>query len=155
MAEHDYLNQLEGDWRGPSNLWMNPAEPPIPSEWTASVARVACGQFLAISYAWEFNGDRKEGVLTFGLNGDSEKAGASWLDSWHMANQIMVCDRKMREDGSVAMLGNYAAPPGPDWGWRIEIHPGGDADSFVLKMFNITPDGEEAPAVQTDFVRRK
>ena len=36
-------------------------------------------------------------------------------------------------------------PPRPDWGWRIEIHPA-VADGFQLRMYNITPDGEEALA---------
>jgi len=42
--------------------------------------------------------------------------------------------------------GSYAAPPGPDWGWRtvIEIP---DDDSFRMVMYNVSPEGKEELAV--------
>jgi hypothetical protein len=58
-----------------------------------------------------------------------------------------TCD----EQGTVRVLGSYAAPPGPDWGWRIEIEPA--AGSWTLRMFNITPDGQEVLAVEATLSR--
>jgi hypothetical protein len=45
---------------------------------------------------------------------------AAWTDSWHMDHKLMVC-RGDIDATSLRLLGTYAAPPGPDWGWRIVI----------------------------------
>jgi hypothetical protein len=50
------------------------------------------------------------------------------------------------------MLGSYAAPPGPDWGWRITIRSASPAE-FQIVMHNISPDGQEDLAVQIDYAR--
>ena len=56
-------------------------------------------------------------------------------------------------EGSVSIQGSYAAPPGPDWGWRILIEPR-QADSFWMVMYNISPEGREALAVEATYARR-
>ena len=50
------------------------------------------------------------------------------------------------------MRGSYAAPPGPDWGWRIAIRPG-DGSALAIVMHNVTPGGEEAVAVEATYKR--
>ena len=55
-------------------------------------------------------------------------------------------------EGLVSVHGTYGAGEGPDWGWRITVEADGP-DAFVMRMFNITPDGEEAPAVEATFTR--
>ena len=52
---------------------------------------------------------------------------------------------------TLAVKGTYAAPPGPDWGWRIEITP--DEGTLRVVMFNIWPEGKEALAVETVYTR--
>jgi hypothetical protein len=49
-------------------------------------------------------------------------------------------------------VGSYAAPPGPDWGWRIEI-AAEQCKALRLVMFNIWPDGKEELAVEAAYVR--
>jgi hypothetical protein len=48
-------------------------------------------------------------------------------------------------------MGYYSVPNNPDWGWRSEIIPG--EDSFRYAMFNVSPEGIEEIAVETDFAR--
>ena len=55
---------------------------------------------------------------------------------------------------------SYAAPTGPDWGWRTVIAPegagagaGAGADAFSIVMYNISPDGEETLAFRNDYAR--
>ena len=49
-------------------------------------------------------------------------------------------------DGPIAVRGSYAAPPGPDWGWRIGIAPGGDA--LRITHADIDAEGTEDRAVE-------
>ena len=52
-------------------------------------------------------------------------------------------------DGTIALRGSYAAPPGPDWGWRIEIA----TEPLRIKHTNIFPGGEEGPAAEGVYSR--
>ena len=53
-------------------------------------------------------------------------------------------------DGCMSALDSYPAPPGPDWGWRIVLDA--DAESGIrILMYNITPDGDEALAVEAQY----
>ena len=59
---------------------------------------------------------------------------------------------KTKPDGSAVVDGSYAAPPGPDWGWRITIQPL-ENEQFKLIMHNVTPDGAAMLAVEAVFSR--
>lgn len=59
--------------------------------------------------------------------------------------------RGPKERGVIDVRGSYAAPPGPDWGWRFIIAPA--QMSLGLVMYNITPAGQEALAVEASYVR--
>ena len=63
----------------------------------------------------------------------------------------MPCSGSAAE-AAVSVKGHYAAPPGPDWGWRITVQLE-SAEQFRLIMHNITPDGEEMVAVEAVFSR--
>jgi hypothetical protein len=50
--------------------------------------------------------------------------------------------------------GKYAAPPDPDWGWRIDVQPGGRTLRVV--MHNVWPEaqgGKEELAVEAVYTR--
>jgi len=74
-----------------------------------------------------------------------------WIDTWHMSDKVMACQGRPKERGVIDVRGSYAAPPGPDWGWRIIIAPA--QMSLGLVMYNITPAGQEALAVEASDVR--
>jgi hypothetical protein len=71
-----------------------------------------------------------------------------------MSGRLLMCSGGVDASGAVAVTGSYQAPPGPDWGWRIELSMPAP-DSLCMRMFNIEPDGSEELAVQADFVREK
>jgi hypothetical protein len=52
----------------------------------------------------------------------------------------------------LSVAGTYAAPPGPDWGWRITIEPQSPA-AFRLRMYNISPAGPSDLAVEAIYAR--
>jgi hypothetical protein len=46
--------------------------------------------------------------------------------------------------------GSYAAPPGPDWGWRITLAATATSE-IEISMFNIDPNGKEELAVRATY----
>lgn len=77
---------------------------------------------------------------------------AAWVDSWHMGHSRMELGGAADDPDKLSLRGAYAAPPGPDWGWRIDLIP--RDDGWRLVMYNITPDGVVEPAVEADYERR-
>lgn len=151
MAIYPALAALVGRWSGDNAVWLEPGADPLRSNASAEVSLEAEGQVLRMRYLWAEDGKPQSGILL--LVGDATLTAwvGSWTDSWHLAHQLM--DLRGTGDGnSVSVRGTYAAPPGPDWGWRLALEAG-DADRCTLRMYNITPDGEEALAVETRLSR--
>lgn len=146
------LEQLSGIWTGTNRLWMMPTDPALESPTTLTISTAAQDKFALWRYTWIYDGDPKEGLLLFSRRPQAGKVQAAWIDSWHMDTVMMVMEGTVDAGGRVSLLGHYAAPPGPDWGWRIELEaPSGT--SVRLLMFNITPDGEAYPAVEAVYGR--
>lgn len=148
----EVLARLAGKWTGTNRLWLHPQAPVRESATTMAVAPAAQGRFLAFAYTWADEGKPQDGLLLIGGEGD-EVTGA-WIDSWHMGTKLMLSRGAATTTGAVSIAGTYAAPPGPDWGWRTVIEPRG-ADTFRFAMYNITPGGEEALAVETIYTRAR
>lgn len=151
MSAHELKLALTGDWTGTKQLYLEP--PPAPalsSPLKLSVHAVAGGNFLQFNYDWTYEGEKQEGVLFFG--GDEENAAsAAWVDSFHMSSKIMSCIGSVTE-GAAELRGSYAAPPGPDWGWRITIRSV-SPNKLMIVMHNISPEAQEDLAVQIECTR--
>ncbi|MAU00465.1 MAG: hypothetical protein CL608_25260 [Anaerolineaceae bacterium] len=152
MAIPTSLADLTGRWQGANRLWLDPNEAARESVATAVCQQVAQGKFFELHYTWADEGQPQAGVLLLGQS--QEKLTAAWVDSWHMQDTMMHCTGKAQTDDAVSVIGYYAAPPDPDWGWRIALQPD-SANQFRLIMYNITPDGEEMLAVEAVFSREK
>ena len=78
---------------------------------------------------------------------------AAWVDTFHTSSTgIMLSEGPYAEGGaSISVLGAYAAPSGPAWGWRTSFEPTGHR--LLIRQLNITPAGEEGRAVETDYTR--
>lgn len=150
MSIHPNLTRLAGKWKGTNRLhmpWM-----PNPLHESASDALVTeriNGQCLEITYTWEYEGTQHNGLLILCGSPKSNAVNAVWTDSWHSANVLMMCEGTSDENGRVSIKGNYAVPDHPDWGWRTDIIPNGEAFDYI--MYNISPEGAEELAVETRF----
>ena len=96
------------------------------------------GRFVRLDYDWSYRGTRQEGSLLIGCQSDLDRMTVHWIDSWHMSDAVLACTGAVEESGDVDVRGSYAAPPGPDWGWRIVIRPADPAGLHVV-MHNVTP----------------
>jgi hypothetical protein len=151
MQSADLRSALTGEWQGTKHLYLEPPPAaPQSSPSTLSVTPLAGGNFVQLNYTWSFEGEPQTGVLLFGYDEENTASGA-WVDSFHMSSKVFFCSGAVAE-GSAKMLGSYAAPPGPDWGWRITLRSVSAAE-FQIVMHNISPEGQEDLAVQIDYTR--
>jgi hypothetical protein len=151
MKFDELKRALIGEWRGTKQLYLEPPPAPaISSPSKMSVKPVAGGSFLQFDYDWTYEGEEQAGLLLFGYDKDNA-ASAAWVDSFHMSSKIMSCTGSAA-DGSAELSGSYAAPPGPDWGWRITIRSV-SPNEFTIVMHNISPEAQEDLAVQIDYTR--
>lgn len=152
MAVHSNLAALAGNWTGTNRLNLSWTPDPIKeSPSTAKISPRINGQCLEIAYTWVYDGQPQEGVLLLCGGKDDDKMAAAWTDSWHSADVMMPCGGTVDAGGNVNIKGSYSVPDHPAWGWRTEIIPG--SDGFKYLMFNVTPEGEEEWAVETEFTR--
>jgi hypothetical protein len=151
MNDLSEILSLAGRWTGTYRLILDPTTPVRVSSTAAALAPVAGGRFARLDYDWEDEGKRQEGSLLVGFEKERSVATGVWVDSWHMSNKLLISEGKAAR-GSVDVSGSYAAPPGPDWGWRTTLGPGPDR-TLRMVMYNVTPDGEEYLAVEAVYTR--
>jgi uncharacterized protein DUF1579 len=149
MSILDGLAACAGSWRGTNKLQDPHSNLDEDSPATATVTSVLGGRFVRLDYTWDYKGAPQEGSILIGYEAKTDTATAHWIDTWHMGSQVMA----LAGPGgpTLAVKGTYAAPPGPDWGWRIEITP--SEESLRMVMFNIWPEGKEDLAVEAVYER--
>ena len=152
MSIDQRLYDLSGTWTGTNRLhttWLEEKLKESPS--TANVRSKMNGQFLSIEYTWSYEGKLQEGLLIVGSDPKSDAVQAVWTDSWHSKDVLMLCNGEINSGGGISVMGHYSVPDHPDWGWRTEVIP--TEDGFRYAMYNVSPEGVEEIAVETDFVR--
>jgi hypothetical protein len=152
VASGHGLETLVGDWVGTKRLHLAPDAPVHVSDATARVALVARGGFLSIAYDWSFQGAPQDGVLLLRLGEPQGPLDMVWVDSGHTMGAFMTFRGATGASGRRSGSGTYAAPSGPDWGWRIVVE-GGPEGELRMTMFNVPPGGTEVLAVDARFVR--
>ena len=152
MVELDRLATIGGEWAGDNRVLL-PGEPPHESASTACLTVARNKRSFSLIYTWAFDGEPHDGVLVYVLADDGESVQAAFIDTWHMAGQIMLCQGVAEATSVFDVRGAYAVPGNPDWGWRIVLEVGND--SLRLTMYNVTPDGQEFLGVETNLTRQK
>jgi hypothetical protein len=151
MRTFDRLGACAGSWRGTNTLQDPNSGRPEESSSTLAVTPVLGGRFVRVDYAWSYQGEPQEGSLLVGCDPQSGEVSGHWIDTWHMGPKVMTCLGKTSTGGTISVTGSYAAPPGPDWGWRIELAP--RDDSLRITHINIDPDGKEVLAAEGVYTR--
>lgn len=152
MAVPKHILDSKGSWKGESKLhrvWL-PKDKQVQT--SASFLHIDAdreNKFAKIDYIWYYEGARHEGhMLVCGSN----KAGTfeiAWSDSWHQNSGILYLKGKL-EGNSIKTKGDWQAE-GETWGWTIELVT--KDNEFLVKMENITPQGEATWAVEGTYHR--
>lgn len=149
MNPIECLTSAQGRWCGPNTLQDPNTGKPEESPSTLTVTPMIGGRFVRLDYTWVHAGTPHEGSMIVGFEPKSGEVSVHWMDSWHMGRKAMNCTGTFAE-GTISVRGSYAAPPGPDWGWRIDITPG---DVLRIRHTNLYPDGKEELAVEGVYAR--
>ena len=152
MSVLDALASCAGAWRGNTKLQDPINQIADESATMAKITRVLKGNFVRLDYTWDYKGDPQEGSFLFGYMPSSGEVTAYWADTWHMGHMVMECRGQAVGDHSLSVFGTYAAPPGPDWGWRTTLTV--DGDTLRMEMYNVWPEGKEELAVRSSWSRR-
>jgi predicted enzyme related to lactoylglutathione lyase len=146
------LAACAGRWRGTNRLHDPHTKAAEDSPSTLSITPVVGGKFLRIDYTWTYQGAPQEGTLLVGTEPDTGELTAHWSDTWHMDHKVMACRGSLANEKQLVLRGSFAVPPGPDWGWRIELTPE-EGRALRVLMFNVSPEGVSQPAVEATYAR--
>lgn len=153
-SPHNFLARLVSAWAGKTLTWLEPQGVPHESQTQGSVQLILDGRFALYLYQSMMDGEPQHGLFTFGYNTSLDRFEASWVDSFHNNTAIMFCLGEARPNG-FAVTGSYPDPSGgPDWGWRTEVALL-DADRLSITAYNISAEGVESKAVETQLARIK
>lgn len=149
---HFKLSQMAGDWEGTTSVFYDESGNPVDtSPMQGTFKPVLGGRFMLHEYTGSMQGKPLEGIAICGVQLETGKFQFAWVDSFHTGTTIMFFEDH-QPDKLFSVLGSWAA--GDEiWGWRTEIEMP-DNDTLIIKSKNLTPAGEPAGGVTTNYKRK-
>ncbi len=149
---HARLASLVGTWEGNTQTWFEKDILADESSMRGEITQLMDARFINYQYQGHINGKPFEGKMTWGYDLGNQECQCSWIDSFHMGTGIMHSKGSEIASG-FTVLGSYGGEGIPEpWGWRTELEII-STDQFVLRAFNISPEGDEAKATETVYRR--
>jgi hypothetical protein len=128
------LANAAGRWHGTNKLQDPHSGKEDETQSTATMTAESDRTFR-LEYTWSYHGKPQSGSLRIKV--ESDGVTASLTDTWHTGNQPMAFTGLPPNSATVSIRGTYPAPPGPDWGWRIDLTP--EKERLRMVMWNIWP----------------
>jgi hypothetical protein len=153
IGPHKALSQLAGNWKGTTKVWFSPEAVHDESPVSGTIRLILGGMFALHEYKGSFEGKELEGLAIIGYHLTSGTYQTAWIDSFHMGTGIMFSEGTKNDD-FLSVVGHYQGweEQPQTWGWRTSIDIV-DEDHITITAYNISPEGEEQVATQTEYHR--
>jgi len=150
----ELLKSLVGSWEGTCRTWFEPGKPGDESKVTGRIRPLLDGRFIRHEYAGTIQGKPRHGEELIAFNAMTKRFQVSWVDDFHMNYAIMFSEGEATPTGFVVKGEYEGAPDTAPWGWKT-VFDLVDDDHLTMTAYNVTPDGQEAMAVETKYSRKK